>query len=80
MYFFRSILVGLLIWVTFPLIQLYGILLICLFGMLLVDKYIIVIYCWVYSLRWDRTGASSIATLSLVVLVISFRLWFEILK
>ena len=45
-----------------------------------VDYYILVVTCWVYSLRWDRTGLSSIIVLSVVTLAIIARLWLNILQ
>ena len=45
-----------------------------------IDNYILVVTCWVYSLRWDRTGLSSIIVLSFVTLAISARLWLNILQ
>ena len=74
----RSLLIGLLVWVTYPLYQLYAIILLAIVGMFLVDKFILVLLCWVYSLRWDRTGLGSVAILTATTLAISFTLWYHI--
>lgn len=68
----------LLVWVTYPLYQLYGLIFLTILGMFLVDYFVLVITCWIYSLRWDRTGLGSIVVLTIVVFVISAVLWLKI--
>jgi len=45
----------------------------------IVDSYCLIIICWVYSLRWDRTGISSVAIITLSALGISLTLWYHII-
>jgi hypothetical protein len=76
----RSILAWITVWVTFPLYQLYALLLLSTVGMFVLDGNILVCYIWVMSLRWDDTGLSSLAVLALTSLVISVKLMLPIIE
>lgn len=74
----RALLAGIIVWVNFPLYQLYALLLLSTIGMFVVDSNILICYVWVMSLRWDDTGISSLVVLALTSLSISVKLMLPI--
>ena len=76
----RSVLAWITVWVTFPLYQLYALLLLSTIGMFVLDGNILVCYIWMMSLRWDDTGLSSLAVLALTSLAISVKLMLPIIE
>lgn len=74
----RTLLACIIVWVNFPLYQLYALLLLSKIGMFVVDSNILICYVWVMSLRWDDTGISSLVVLALTSLGISVKLMLPI--